>query len=148
MNKLLFVVGLLSILLISGCTSVEEFKSLKELIGPIQLEGSGSSSSCSKVISEEVDILDIKTPSKISITLATSKTFNDIEDAKEYVDIWHSATLKTGDGAKADLAEDISGKIFVGVVKVDKGNEAFTHPIVCVNGKIMENSEKTLKKIG
>lgn len=138
MNKMFIFVLLASVIFISGCESITDVRSVKELIGQIQI-GSGN---CRKAISEEVEILQIKVPSKTTITLAGLKKFDDIEDAKEYVNNW-----KYIDGAKADLAKDIEEEIEVGVIKVDKVSEAYTYAVVCVDGEIMENSEKTLKKI-
>jgi len=140
MKKLLIFILLSSIILISGCASVSELKTVKELFGPIKIEATGD---CEKVVSEEVEILQIKVPSKTTITLAALKKFHDVEDAKEYIGHW-----KYKDAALADLKGEIEGEIEVGVVKVDKVSEAYTYAVVCVDGEVMENSEKTLKKIG
>ncbi|MBW2977737.1 hypothetical protein KY331_02745 [Candidatus Woesearchaeota archaeon] len=141
MKKLFFILGLIAILFISGCTGDINLKSIEDLIGPISTNAI-SSGSCKTEISDEVEILQINVPSKITITLAALKEFDDVEDAKKYINNW-----KYTDAALADLKGDIEEKIEVGVVKVDKVSEAYTYAIVCIDGEVMGNSEKTLKKI-
>lgn len=144
MNKLWIVVFLTgAMIILSGCDSFIDMKTVEELIGPIQME----KDECREAFKEEVEILKIKAPSKMTIGLATTKSFEDINEAKEYVELWDAPSLKTADGAKADLTKNYEGKITVGVIKVDKLAEAYTYPAVCVDGEILSNSKKKLDKI-
>jgi len=139
--KLIIFILLACIVFISGCSGNINMKTIEELIGPIQINNVGSGS-CKTLISEEIEILQIKVPSKTTITLAALKEFDDIEDAKTYINNW-----KYKDKALADLSKEVEGKIEVGVVKVDKESEAYTYAVVCIDGELTENSEKTLKNI-
>lgn len=139
--KLIVFILLASIIFVSGCTDNINMKTIEDLIGPISTN-TISHGSCKSFISEEVEILQIKVPSKTTITLAALKEFDDVDDAKKYINNW-----KHKDAALADLKGKIDGTIEVGVVKVDKVSEAYTYALVCIDGDIMENSEKLLHKI-
>ena len=144
MNKIIVIVFLASVMIfISGCEAVIDMKTVEELIGPIQIE----KDECKAAFKEEVEVLQIKAPSKMTIELATTKVFEDVNEAKEYIKLWDAPSLRTADGANADLAKSVEGEITVGVIKVDKLTEAYTYPAVCSNGEILSNSKKKLEKI-
>ena len=107
---------------------------------------------CADEVNKRIDILKQRID---TAEIVNYKRFDNKEDALEYIENLKHPILDTIKGAKQDLEQDIDGRIFIEIVRVELDlvqpgatkKIGAVYPVICVNGNIMQGSEHTLNNI-